>query len=282
MSAIQFDTFAVEGQSIAGLETNIRIPQLNLNFDIGRCPPAALRLDHLAISHGHPDHLAGLPYYVVTRQFYGMRPPTIFLPHFLLDPVRRLLALWSEIQGFELQAELLSVKAGERYPFRRDLLLEPFAMQHSIECYGYVVYTRRQKLRDEYHGLPGPQIVALKRQGVELTYEQLTPILGFTGDTLIEGVLAHPTLLECEVLVIEASFLDERREGPERARAGGHIHLDELVTHAASFRNRALVLIHFSQAYLPDEIPAIVEAKCPEELRDRLHLLLRRRSRRTG
>ncbi|MCA9519573.1 MAG: MBL fold metallo-hydrolase [Myxococcales bacterium] len=280
MTAFQFDTFAIEGQSIAGVETNIRVPQLNLNLDIGRCPAAALRLDHLAVSHGHPDHLAGLPYYVVTRQFYGMKPPTIFLPHFLIDPIQRLLALWSEIQGFELQADLVGVEAGQRYPFRRDLLLEPLAVQHSIDAFGYVVYTRRQKLRPEFQGLPQSDIVALKRSGAELVYEQLTPILGFTGDTQIEGVLAHSAFLECEVLVIEATFLDERRDGPERARAGGHIHLDELVEHSARFANKALVLIHFSQAYAPEEIPGIVAAKCPSAFAERLRLLLRKRTRR--
>ena len=54
------------------------------------------------------------------------------------------------------------------------------------------------------------------------------------------------------------------------SNAGGHVHLDELLERASSFRNEALVLMHFSQMYTPEEVHRILERRCPPSLRERL------------
>ena len=46
--------------------------------------------------------------------------------------------------------------------------------------------------------------------------------------------------------------------------ATGHIHLAELAAHANCFRNRRLVLLHFSSAYSVDEIQRIVADTLPD------------------
>src|SRR5262249_38889426 len=77
----------VIGYSVAGEETVIQIPELNVCFYIGRCPYFSLTSDYLCISHGHMDHLAGLPYYLSQRYFQGMKAGTVFLPRELERPV---------------------------------------------------------------------------------------------------------------------------------------------------------------------------------------------------
>ena len=53
--------YRVQGFSIAGEVTTIQIPELDVCFDMGQCPRAALSAKYCAISHGHMDHIGGLP-----------------------------------------------------------------------------------------------------------------------------------------------------------------------------------------------------------------------------
>jgi ribonuclease Z len=48
------------------------------------------------------------------------------------------------------------------------------------------------------------------------------------------------------------------------------VHLDELLERASSFRNEALVLMHFSQMYAPAEVHRILAQRCPPELHKRI------------
>lgn len=49
--------YQIEGISIAGHETCVIVPSLNLAFDIGKCPQRAISQQFLFISHGHMDHI---------------------------------------------------------------------------------------------------------------------------------------------------------------------------------------------------------------------------------
>lgn len=57
----------LEGVSIGGQETCIIVPRAKVAFDIGRCPQRAAFQQTLLISHGHLDHVGGLPFHVSTR-----------------------------------------------------------------------------------------------------------------------------------------------------------------------------------------------------------------------
>ena len=78
-----------------------------------------------------------------------------------------------------------------------------------------------------------------------------------------------PSLLDTRVLILECSFLDDRK-GLAASQAGGHIHLDELLERADTFRNEALVLMHFSQIYSPAEVHRTLQRRCPRALWERI------------
>ena len=61
------------GVSVAGVETVVAIPELNVCFDAGRAPTEMITIDNLCLTHGHMDHAAGLAYYLSQRGFiaYG-------------------------------------------------------------------------------------------------------------------------------------------------------------------------------------------------------------------
>ena len=79
--------FHVVGYSVAGEESFIQVPELNINFDIGKCPRPALVADFCLLTHGHIDHSAGIAYYLSQRFFQGMKPGTILCPAKIAKPI---------------------------------------------------------------------------------------------------------------------------------------------------------------------------------------------------
>lgn len=59
--------FDIEGVSIAGQETCIILPRFKVVLDVGRCPQRSVYQQHVLISHGHLDHIGGLPFHATTR-----------------------------------------------------------------------------------------------------------------------------------------------------------------------------------------------------------------------
>lgn len=54
---LRIEGYSIDGLSIAGHETCVILPSLNLAFDIGKCPQRAVSQQYLFISHGHMDHI---------------------------------------------------------------------------------------------------------------------------------------------------------------------------------------------------------------------------------
>jgi len=257
----------VEGFSLGGIETAVILPELKLAFDVGRGRHDLLRCDHLALTHTHMDHAGGLPNLLALRKLYGQSAPTVYVPAQAAADFLAVIRAWEKSQRFPLIEDVVPVEAGQRYPIGRDLWLEPFRTFHPVPSCGYTVIRAVKKLRDELRGLPGPEIARLKREGTPIDRVLEQRIFAVTGDTLPEVLERNPALFEVEVLLMECTFLDDRKKRAD-ARAGGHVHLAELWPFASAFANKTLVLSHFSQIYHPDEVAALLqpfaEAIAPE------------------
>ncbi|XXG42189.1 hypothetical protein AAC387_Pa01g2522 [Persea americana] len=263
-NGMEIEGYTVEGLSIGGQETCVMFPTLKIAFDIGRCPQRAISHDYLLISHAHMDHIGGLPMYVATRGLYSMKPPTIIVPVAIKENVEKLFEVHRAMDQSELKHNLIGLNVGEEFHLRNDLKVKAFRTYHGIPSQGYIIYSVRHKLKQEYIGLSGNEIKSLKLSGVEITYSVVSPEIAFTGDTMSDFIVDsnNSDVLRARVLVMESTFVDNRIT-VEHARDYGHTHLSEIVSYADRFENKAILLIHFSARYQTDEIEAALSALPP-------------------
>ena len=266
---MHFGTFQLQGFSLGGIETCVVVLEWSLAIDVGRGRRPALRCDHLALTHTHMDHAGGIVYLLALRQLYRMRPPTVYVPAQQADALQQMIAAWDKLQRFTSHYTLVPVSAGERYPLRRGLELVPFRTHHPVPSFGYTVVHTVEKLRPEYQGRPGPDLGRLRREGVAITTPTRKALLSVTGDTLPEVLDRHPELGDSQVLVMECTFLDDRKPY-EACRAGGHTHLKDLLSRADLLRNPHVVLSHFSQIYQWHELPELL-APLQERVAGKVH-----------
>jgi ribonuclease Z len=249
----------VDGFSLGGVETAVHVPELKLAIDVGRGGAPLVRCDHLALTHTHMDHAGGVPYLLALRQLYGMRAPTLYVPAQMAEALATMLRSWEAVQRYSILCPLVPVEPGERYPIARDVWLEPFRTYHPVPSNGYLVVREKKKLKPEHLGRPGTELAELKRRGEVIEEVVRDKVLAVTGDTLVEVLDKQPHILEAETLMIECTFLDDRKSLAD-SRAGGHVHLSELMPLAGAFHGKRLVLSHFSQLYDEAEVPALLEA----------------------
>jgi ribonuclease Z len=166
------------------------------------------------------------------------------------------------------------MEPGSVFPLGPDLELEAFATRHTVPSLGYGVFSSRRKLLARYHGLPGAELQRLRQAGEAITETVRGCDVACTGDTRIDALDEQPWLYQARLLILEATFLDDRVSAPD-CRAKGHIHLDEIIERAERFENQAILLVHFSARYALAEIRAILEKRLPPVLRGRVHPLIR-------
>jgi ribonuclease Z len=263
----------IEGYSRAAVQSYWRIPELKIGFDLGAQPWDFMGTSTWLITHTHLDHVAALPVYVARRRMMRMGPPTVYLPAQAVEDVRRLLLVMQRLDRGRMVCQLNGVKPGDEIELSREHVITPFATTHTIPSVGYVVWERRFKLKEEYHGLTGEQIRDLRQSGVAVTREVRTPLLAYTGDTSPAGLDGYPPVFEAKILITELSFVrpNHRRE---KIHKFGHMHLDDFLERADRFRNELIICAHFSTRYHPQEVRRLLDNKLPPQLRDRMRLWL--------
>ena len=190
-----------------------------------------------------------------------MEPPVVYLPASAVEDVRRFLLIMQRLDRGRQVCDLRGVNGGDDIPLSREHVLTPFTTTHTIPSVGYVVWERRNKLKDEYHGLPGDKIRDLRQSGVEVTREVRTPLVAYTGDTSPAGLDACDAAFKAKVLITELSFVrpNHRRE---KIHKFGHMHLDDFIERADRFENELIVCGHLRRATPPTRSSASSRRNC--------------------
>ena len=262
-----------EGISEGGIQTSICIPRFNLLFDIGAIPHEKIHMENVLVTHGHLDHAAGIPYFISQRSLQKLKAPNIYVNQDMYENTKKIIQLYSEIEGFEYSYNLVSTALNTEYPLNSNTFFKAFKTTHRIAPQGYTIFERVKKILPEYADLASNEIVSLKSKGANLTVDKESPLVSFSGDTQIEYILEHKEVRESKILFLECTYVDSDRN-VERARMWGHTHLDEIIAYANEFKNEKIILIHFSKRYKHSFIKDIVRKKIPDILKGRVHCFL--------
>ncbi|MCK1394135.1 ribonuclease Z [Bradyrhizobium sp. 1] len=226
------------------------------------------RLDRILLTHGHLDHVLGIPgLFSTLRLRQSSDVMTIHGGADTLDIVIRMLAgIWGEGRA-PIPVEFAALTEG-RFIEAGEFTIDCFPVRHrDTDSFGFVFQSpaRRHLLSDRLAalGVPDGPLRGELAQGRPVVIGDRTidpeDVLGppgggkklvVIGDTETTDGLSKNTA-DADMLVIEATFLDR---DAATARDYGHLTAAEAAAFAAANNVKQLVLVHMSGRYLDDEI----------------------------
>ena len=275
LSQLQIDEFTLAGYSVAGEESVIVVPELDCVFDIGRCPHEAMTVNHVLLSHGHMDHAAGITYYFAQRDFQDIPCGTALVPASLVQPLKDLMVAWGRVEGHVPPHDFVPMRSGDEHEIRRGLWARAFATRHIRGSLGFALVEVRKKLKDEFIGLTGSQIVELKNKGVEIVNRVEYPLVAYLGDTAAANYSDIPYVANARALLIECTFFED--EHISRARAGKHLHIKDLPAVLEGMNTPHIVITHVTRRTALTQARRILRKVLPQDVLGRVTFLMSRK-----
>jgi len=269
LTDVQAGGFRISGVSVGGVYTSLMVSELSVLLDIGIAPRSFTGPSDLFLSHGHADHMGALVSLLGIRGLNRAGPLRIFLPQEIAEDLAEGVRRFTHVQGRGIPVSLVQLVPGQEALVREDLWVRAVRTLHTVPSLGYVFFRRVPKLKTAYLGLPGVEIRRLRESGEDLFSIIERHELAYATDTLVDVLETEPLLRSARVLVLECTFLDDRKSR-EECREKCHIHLDELLERAHLLQNEHIVLMHFSQIYQPAEVRHLLKQRLPQELLERV------------
>jgi ribonuclease Z len=202
----------------------------------------------LAITHGHSDHVLGLPGLLAARRFgkgAQDKPLTIVHPEGSRGVRGARALIDTAYAGVMFPVTWVPLAPGATLPLGKGRQLECFAVDHTTgeQSLGYRVVELRRRLKREFAALPQAEIEQRARAGERDAMMEAARhvVFAHTGDAM---PVAPDAVEGADVLVHDATFLDaaDRREPI-------HASTEEALRVACEARARMLVLQHLSIRY---------------------------------
>jgi ribonuclease Z len=167
----------------------------------------------VALTHGHSDHVLGLPGFIASRRFAKgaqEKPLTIVFPDGNSGAlaVRDLMGRMWPNEAFPVT--WVPMRAGDEFRLSKTRVLQAFTTAHGgVEpTLGYRVLEERRHLKAEFAGLPEAEVRArVRTAGRDALMESYRHVrFAHTGDTM---PIDPAQVTRADLLVHDATFLDE-------------------------------------------------------------------------
>jgi ribonuclease Z len=264
--------YRVQGISIAGEQTAVHIPELDIAFDVGLCPRPVLSAPYIALTHGHMDHVAGLPYYFSQRVFQKMGAGTCICHEEIAGDVQAMMGGWVDLEKQCTPHNIVPIKPGGEYVIKPNVVLKAIEADHTVPALSYVVMEHRKKLLEKYTGFPQHELRQLKINGTEITQTLKIPLVACTGDTKIGDHLYGPEFTNAPIVITECTFFEQAHK--KRALIGKHLHIDDLVELLRVWKAKHIVITHTSRRTTLDQIRETIDKKLGRDEAHRIHILM--------
>lgn len=256
------------GYSTALFATWYFVDELGLLFDAGDGITSTLlhrsrKVKHVFVSHADRDHLTGLLQFNQLNAREGF--PRIHYPRDC-GSFKALAEFSTRFDPQVAGALWQPLAEGEEVRFG-DVVVEPVRNGHvetapeMMKSLSYRVWSVRRKLKPELAHLSGAEIKRLAdEQGRDSTTTEVrVNLINYSGDTPVED----PTRWNgSDVLIHEATFLQDDQEDRVEAHGNKHSTLEEVMEMVASIRVGTLVLGHFSARYSAERIDRRIKELC--------------------
>jgi ribonuclease Z len=270
--------YRVQGISIAGEESVVQVPELDVCFDVGLCPRPALTSSYIALTHGHMDHAAGLAYYFSQRHFQGMGEGTVLCHPKLEKPIHNMMRAWVDLEAQRTPYHVIPMAPEQELEVKSKTMLRAFETRHTVPSLGFVAVEKRSKLRPDLADVPQEKLVQMKQQGEAITETHDIPLVCYTGDTAWGPHFERADVLNSRVLITECTFLEADHR--DRAAVGKHLHLDDIIHLLDASSAEAVILTHLSRRTHIATVRQTLDEQIPARHRDRVLLLMDNRTNR--
>ena len=276
LAKLEIENLEIIGYSVAGEESVVAIPVLDVCFDIGKAPDQTIPINNVLLTHGHIDHTAGVAYHLSHRKFCGIDTGNVLVPAHLEEPLKQILQGWGKLDGNQIPANIIPVKPGDEYKVKPNLIARVFPTKHCKGSVGYTIIEKRKKLKDEFKGLSGPEIVKLKKQGTAIDYPVEIPLVTYLGDTQNLDYSSLEYVSNSKILIAECTFFIP--EHNDRSVVGKHLHVDNLDDMLAKLNCKHFLLTHLTQRTPITEAMEILKTKLSPDVLEKTTFLMDRKN----
>ncbi len=155
----------------------------------------------MAYIASHLDHCAAAITHAMRRWLLNCNVAKYYMPRSMLPGMKMAIEAFESLNGGPIPMQLVGMDPNEDVSVGYECTVVAFKTEHAVTSQGYILRRKiKRGLKKEYVGLEGPQLAALKNEGISISNIDTQIELAFCGDTTIDPVIHTPTVQDVRVI----------------------------------------------------------------------------------